>query len=890
MRTTPEPTRAQPGEALQALGFHVWSYRADGTPALAYRAAPTPITDNLTQRAAHVEAAEVATLIAPELGVSARDLEVVSVHPLTGWTTVFVQQHVQGRPVSGGYLVLGFQGTHLTSIKNELMSGLVLPQAPALSAAQAQGIALQQAQAWSSAATLGATPSAHVWLGSDDPKDARLAWRVAVSNPQPRAELTFHLDAVSGAILAVDDAVQHAEGEGRLRMQVHTINSDSATAAFTVPNLNVGGAVTDSDGEVVQPGSTTVSYEGRWARVQDASGRPREQLGLTLSGPYQVYDLVPEDLTQADPFVHTNIVKAFAQQLTPTLGWIDQRLTVNVNINDTCNAFWDGQTINFFRAGGSCNNTGQISSIVYHEFGHGYHQNLTRNVVGSVGEGTGDFLAATLTGDPIVGRGFSTRGDGIRRIDGNNRFPDDYVGQVHQDGLIWATALWDLREALIEKHGEWAGRILVDRAFVRGVSRGPGLGTAYPSILEGDDDDGDITNGTPNSCEINAAFNAHGLIESGQISHQPVPGLAHARILHQAPGRFLPDEEGSVRISAGVENASDCGSVDLQDLVVWVSREGGPWLQEAVQVSGAQAEVVLTDLEAGQRFAYRFEIEASGRSFTLGSEQSPLMGLVDPGLEEIFSESFEAGFGAWTHGPIEGDLHDDWQVAEPLGMSFDPFEAHQGQFVVGTDLGSGGNFAGSDGAAKPNRPTYLQAPLLSTEGMENVHLELWQHHAIGGTLQILIDGQTVYEHTGPGNTWSGGWRYVSIPLGEQASDRTDIDLRFEVRPGANNALGGWALDDLRLSGTAIPPPPPPPPPEMPEPPVPEMPGQVPTEPVTPELPQEPEAPVSTGFTRNGINGGCTCATPRPALSGLGWCALMGGLVLSLRRRQRDRTS
>ncbi|CAN0591353.1 unnamed protein product, partial [Laminaria digitata] len=158
---------------------------------------------------------------------------------------------------------------------------------------------------------------------SDDPKDARLAWRVAVSNPQPRAELTFHLDAVTGVILAVDDAVQHAEGEGRLRMQVHTINSDSGTAAFTVPNLNVGGAVTDSDGEVVQPGSTTVSYEGRWARVQDASGRPREQLGLTLSGPYQVYDLVPEDLTQADPFVHTNIVKAFAQQLTPTLGWID---------------------------------------------------------------------------------------------------------------------------------------------------------------------------------------------------------------------------------------------------------------------------------------------------------------------------------------------------------------------------------------------------------------------------------------------------------------------------------------------------------------------------------------------------------------------------------------
>ena len=48
------------------------------------------------------------------------------------------------------------------------------------------------------------------------------------------------------------------------------------------------------------------------------------------------------------------------------------KITSTVNINDSCNAYYDGN-VNFFQKGGGCNNTGRIADVNYHEWGHGVH-------------------------------------------------------------------------------------------------------------------------------------------------------------------------------------------------------------------------------------------------------------------------------------------------------------------------------------------------------------------------------------------------------------------------------------------------------------------------------------------------------------------------------------
>jgi hypothetical protein len=105
------------------------------------------------------------------------------------------------------------------------------------------------------------------------------------------------------------------------------------------------------------------------------------------------------------------------------------------------------------------------ADVVYHELGHAVTDQLAGMVgfaVDSLGihyqplginEGTSDYWAATIQGDPRVGEslmgldGFG-RSAALREIDGGLRCPDDLVGQAHFDGRVWSGAFWTLREEL----------------------------------------------------------------------------------------------------------------------------------------------------------------------------------------------------------------------------------------------------------------------------------------------------------------------------------------------------------------------------------------------------------------------------------------------------------
>ena len=67
---------------------------------------------------------------------------------------------------------------------------------------------------------------------------------------------------------------------------------------------------------------------------------------------------------------------------------------VNVNLDDVCNAYYDG-TLNFFLSGRDCNNTGRIADVSYHEWGHGFHYYnlLSGDYDGAISEGLSDTIA-----------------------------------------------------------------------------------------------------------------------------------------------------------------------------------------------------------------------------------------------------------------------------------------------------------------------------------------------------------------------------------------------------------------------------------------------------------------------------------------------------------------
>jgi hypothetical protein len=112
------------------------------------------------------------------------------------------------------------------------------------------------------------------------------------------------------------------------------------------------------------------------------------------------------------------------------------RLTTNVNINSTCDAFWNGTSINFYRSGGGCRNTGEIAGVFDHEWGHGLDDNDAGGALTSSSEAYADIAAIYRLQASCVGHGFFwTLDDGCGRTGDGTGFNanEALTGPAHCD-------------------------------------------------------------------------------------------------------------------------------------------------------------------------------------------------------------------------------------------------------------------------------------------------------------------------------------------------------------------------------------------------------------------------------------------------------------------------
>lgn len=235
-----------------------------------------------------------------------------------------------------------------------------------------------------------------------------------------------------------------------------------------------------------------------------------------------------EDDAQLVTYVSLNTVIEFVRNnIDPQMKDLDKGIKAKVNIPKACNAFYDGESVNFFAASMTCQNTGLLEDVIYHEYGHHVHGSEIIDGVGAhdgaMSEGAADFLAAIITEDPGMGRGFTYTEEPLRNIDPTDdevRWPED-VTEIHATGRIYAGALWDLRKALIQQLGDAAGKAIVNKLFVATLRRATDIPSAFVEALAADDDDGNLANGTPNECAIRAAFGRHGLRETTGFVEAP---------------------------------------------------------------------------------------------------------------------------------------------------------------------------------------------------------------------------------------------------------------------------------------------------------------------------------------------------------------------------------
>ncbi len=162
-------------------------------------------------------------------------------------------------------------------------------------------------------------------------------------------------------------------------------------------------------------GNVTTTLTGRFVDIVDTCGAVTATSGtgnINLGGVNNQHDCTTGGFSAGNTpasrsaFYEVNRIAELARGWLPTNAWLQSRLTTNVNLTQTCNAFWDGSSVNFFRSGGGCRNTGEIAGVFDHEWGHGLDDNDAAGTLSNSSEGYADIAAIYRLQTSCVGHGF----------------------------------------------------------------------------------------------------------------------------------------------------------------------------------------------------------------------------------------------------------------------------------------------------------------------------------------------------------------------------------------------------------------------------------------------------------------------------------------------------
>lgn len=508
------------------------------------------------------------------------------------------------------------------------------------------------------------------------------------------------VDATTGEILYRQNMVKHFDHkdekkkmpggtiDAQVNGTVYMTHSYDPSTVVGLPNLNLSiGAsnyVTDGTGLALSSsvGPATVNFElaGLWSTVETTGNMPT--MSATLNGGLNTVSFDSDaNIKEISAYYHVNVVHDHHKIYMPTFTGMDFSLPTNVDVAGTCNAFYNGTSINFYALGGGCTSFATVADVVYHEYGHGINDNYYSDqgsffVNGAMGEGYADFWAYSITENPVLGYGTDAAvvTDFIRRYDENRKvYPVNIVGEVHADGEIIAGAWWDTYLNMGNDMNFTTTLFVEAYAGLQATAMNGNEGKAFTDVLIdallADDTDADITNGTPNGLAIVDAFDLHGihLISNATITHVPV-------LTSTATSNITIDAVLNLTFPyTDYLNAVKC-FYRINSSTTWNS-------MAMTNVSGSNYSVDLPGQPVGTVIAYY--VGAEDINGLLSAVVPRGADLIDPNVPHYCmvgydlegtddGSDFFQDFGNWTAGlPSDNNTTGDWTFGIPTGSYSD---------------------------------------------------------------------------------------------------------------------------------------------------------------------------------------------------------------------------
>jgi hypothetical protein len=380
------------------------------------------------------------------------------------------------------------------------------------------------------------------------------------------------VDATTGELLELLDINRYAQVLGGVFASSPVIAPETV---LPMPFANVSPlGFADSAGWYDYPGGTvSSSLSGRYVGVDDGCGSISKNASTSGRISFDASsgtDCATPGIGGAGNthaartvYYHLNRILEVGRGWLPGNAWLNRQLPAHANSDSTCNAYWNGTSVNFFRSGAGCANAGEIATVALHEWGHGLDANDGNGPSPDFGTGEtyGDITAALASHESCVATGFLTGGNcggygdaclsctGVRDIDWARHgsgaphtvanFTQPYCPngplyygpcgrEGHCESYVMSEALWDLVARDLPDPGSASAWLAAERLWYLSratatqgfacnastpvwTSNGCNVGSLWKTLRAADDDDGNLANGTPHSCHLFAAFDRHGI-------------------------------------------------------------------------------------------------------------------------------------------------------------------------------------------------------------------------------------------------------------------------------------------------------------------------------------------------------------------------------------------
>ena len=748
------------------------------------------------------------------------------------------QQVYDGMPVLLSEVELRlFANGNVTAFGANVFPRIQIDARPAISASDAWSSAGQGLAAEQSMRKAALPQPAVLPVKRAGQVDYHMVYPLAVTEEDGRRWRSC-VDAATGELLwrysRSFDAGEEVVAHGGVTL-VHPHEAELTDMPFADMFVTVDGHpyVSDRNGHVTPlsgaQGDVAATFAGPWCAVNLVDRENGAFTGTLQTG--QQLDLTWDDQNshrfERILFYHTNRNRRYLKEIDPNFDALDVQMKVEVEFDgQQPNAYSNGDEVHFLAAGDPSMRMAAAPMVLYHELGHSVntlmYQQLgvndgMRNMVCQ--EGTADLHAAMIVDYPRMGTGVFADNENrvMRNLENGKTYPESMTNEAHHDGQILSGAFWNLRKATsleLVRH--------LSHFAKYGLPDDPNDGVAFSEwfleTLIADDDDGDLSNGTPHAKEIAEAFGRHH-IGSGLFMKDRFRHLPHENTADTLEPYALEFVLQTIGIAGG-------GATDLHVRY----RLDGSKTEHRIEVqSDGQGEylAMIPAQPRGTIVSYYFVAtdELSGREvrFTPGMHDDAVWQFL-VGFDLFFVDACENDRG-WTVGSDDDSAtRNTWERGEPdmirLGSGeytylIQPGEDH-------SDFGSQCYATGLRGGSYdfvqhiPNGRCTLTSPVLDMRDIRNPVLDLWYHfHRLINpraenpvmplfTIAISSDGGGSWTTAFVGKESTSGFTRIRLRIEDyvERSDAVQFRCILDTPPYENEwdppAMSNALIDDITI--------------------------------------------------------------------------------------------